>query len=190
MLIAINYARSIVTSIFFLKKVNSCITAQVNATFLLKVCGKGFCHRQSLITHSTLHTGIKPFQCESCGSSFSCIGNLLKHRKTRADTCGLLALTTHRVKHPSTKLKVRINTPANSRLKTIQKQKLLKQKLEALDKQQEQCGKSEEMVSELKLCQLLLCLLVRSRCCTKLLCGLLEKSRIVTAASSKSMDRI
>lgn len=71
-----------------------------------------------MITHSTLHTGIKPFQCENCGSSFSCIGNLIKHRKTHADTCGLIPLTTHRVEHPATKLKIKINTPANARLKS------------------------------------------------------------------------
>lgn len=74
-----------------------------------------------MITHSTLHTGIKPFQCENCGNAFSCIGNLIKHRRTHADTCGLIPLTTHRVEHPATKLKVRINTPANVRLKNTKK---------------------------------------------------------------------
>lgn len=98
-----------------------------------QVCGKGFCHRQSLITHSTLHTGIKPFQCENCGSSFSCVGNLIKHRRTHSDTCGLIPLTTHRVKNPTTKMKIKINTPANSRLKAIEKENKIKQKLATLD---------------------------------------------------------
>lgn len=89
------------------------------------MCNKGFCHRQSLVTHSTLHTGIKPYQCESCYNSFSCVGNLLKHRKTHADTCGKIPLTTHRVKHPATKLKVQVNTPATIKIKTTKKQKQL-----------------------------------------------------------------
>lgn len=36
-----------------------------------------------------MHTGIKPYQCEGCTSRFSCIGNLIKHRRTRPETCGL-----------------------------------------------------------------------------------------------------
>lgn len=87
------------------------------------MCNKGFCHRQSLVTHSTLHTGIKPYQCESCYNSFSCVGNLLKHRKTHAETCGKIPLTTHRVKHPATKLKVQVNTPATIKIKTTKKRK-------------------------------------------------------------------
>ncbi|XP_018579470.1 zinc finger protein 62 homolog [Anoplophora glabripennis] len=101
--------------------------------FVCDVCGKGFCHRQSLITHSTVHTGIKPYQCEGCGKSFSCVGNLLKHRKSHADTCGLLPLTTHRVQNPSTKIKVKINTPLTSKLKEVQRNKELQEKLAKLD---------------------------------------------------------
>lgn len=97
------------------------------------MCEKGFCHRQSLITHSTVHTGIKPFQCENCGNSFSCIGNLLKHRRTHPDTCGMIPLTTHTVKHPPTKLKVKINTPATSRLKIKDKQKEMEEKIAAIE---------------------------------------------------------
>lgn len=41
------------------------------------------------MTHSSLHTGIKPYQCQCCGNQFSCIGNLIKHRKIRPQTCGL-----------------------------------------------------------------------------------------------------
>ncbi|XP_057650889.1 zinc finger protein 91-like isoform X1 [Diorhabda carinulata] len=101
--------------------------------FVCEVCGKGFCHRQSLITHISLHTGIKPYQCEGCGKSFSCVGNLLKHRRTHADTCGAIPMTSHRVQNPSTKIKVRINTPASSKLKRMQMKRELEEKLANLD---------------------------------------------------------
>ncbi|KAK5639820.1 hypothetical protein RI129_010631 [Pyrocoelia pectoralis] len=97
--------------------------------FVCNVCGKGFCHRQSLITHSSLHTGVKPYQCENCGGSFSCVGNLIKHRQTHADTCGSIPLTNHRVNNPSTKLKVKINTPITSKIKLIKKEKEILEKL-------------------------------------------------------------
>ncbi|KAF5288068.1 hypothetical protein FQR65_LT12118 [Abscondita terminalis] len=97
--------------------------------FVCNVCGKGFCHRQSLITHSTLHTGIKPYQCENCSNSFSCVGNLIKHRRTHADTCGSIPLTSHRVINPTTKMKVKLNTPITSKLKTMRKEKEKEDKL-------------------------------------------------------------
>lgn len=37
---------------------------------------------------SALHTGIKRFECSSCGSRFSCISNLLAHKKSRKNACG------------------------------------------------------------------------------------------------------
>ncbi|CAG9858197.1 unnamed protein product [Phyllotreta striolata] len=114
--------------------------------FVCDVCGKGFCHRQSLITHISVHTGIKPYQCEGCGKSFSCVGNLLKHRRTHSDTCGALPMTSHRVQNPSTKIKVRINTPASSKLKRIQMMKDLERKFAVLEKDDmEECktGDSE-----------------------------------------------
>lgn len=74
------------------------------------ICNKSFSHRESLVTHSSVHTGIKPYICECneiaqniqswiklcvwslgecCSSQFSCVGNLIKHRKARPETCGL-----------------------------------------------------------------------------------------------------
>lgn len=40
------------------------------------------------MTHSTIHTNLKPYACANCKRTFSCIGNLIKHRKVRPDTCG------------------------------------------------------------------------------------------------------
>lgn len=54
-----------------------------------KVCNKEFAHRESLVTHSSLHTGVKPYICECCGQKFSCVGNLIKHRRVRPQSCGL-----------------------------------------------------------------------------------------------------
>lgn len=46
-----------------------------------------------MITHSSIHTKIKPHECENCAQTFSCIGNLIKHRKIRPETCGLPKFT-------------------------------------------------------------------------------------------------
>lgn len=46
----------------------------------------------------------------------------MKHRKTHTD-CGLIPLTTHRVVNPLTKMKVKVNTPANSKLRETEKQR-------------------------------------------------------------------
>ncbi|CAG9816241.1 unnamed protein product [Phaedon cochleariae] len=103
--------------------------------FVCDICSKGFCHRQSLITHISVHTGIKPYQCEGCGKSFSCISNLLKHRKSHKTTCGTLPMTSHRVKNPATKIKLRINTPESSKLKRAQMKKELEMKFAELDEE-------------------------------------------------------
>lgn len=116
------------------KIVKICLIYIIIKPVLFQVCGKGFSYRQSLITHSTLHTGIKPYQCENCGNSFSCVGNLLKHRKWHPDTCGSVPSTTHRMNNPSTKIKVKVNTPSSSRLlKLSKKDKEIKEKLNVLE---------------------------------------------------------
>lgn len=83
--------------------------------------------------------------CENCGHSFSCVGNLLKHRKTHADTCGQTPLTTNSVRNPQTKIKVLINTPESSRLKTYSLKLEKKLKLEQLIQKKQQ---TEEFKSE------------------------------------------
>lgn len=41
------------------------------------------------MTHASIHTGIKRIECKCCGARFSCHSNLIKHRRARADSCGL-----------------------------------------------------------------------------------------------------
>lgn len=56
----------------------------------MQFCEKAFSYRESLLTHLSLHTGVKRFMCQACGNRFSCISNLQAHRKTHRNTCGLL----------------------------------------------------------------------------------------------------
>jgi len=57
-----------------------------------QLCPKEYPYRESLLTHMTVHTGIKRFLCNNCGKRFTCISNLQAHRKVQADTCGQLPL--------------------------------------------------------------------------------------------------
>ncbi|KAG5895453.1 hypothetical protein JTB14_001329 [Gonioctena quinquepunctata] len=122
--------------------------------YICNVCGKGFCHRQSLVTHISLHTGIKPYQCEGCGKSFSCVGNLLKHRRSHAESCGSVPMTSHRVQNPSTKIKVKINTPDSTKLKRARMKDELEKKFAKLNVEQEFkgniSGKEEKMDGEME----------------------------------------
>lgn len=78
--------------------------------FTCQVCQKGFVYRESLVTHSTIHTG-RPYLCSCCGRTFSCIGNLLKHKRRKPDTCGSEAHMDVKMVAPrsSTRSKERIN---------------------------------------------------------------------------------
>lgn len=49
------------------------------------------------MTHSSIHTKIKPYSCENCHQTFSCVGNLIKHRKIRPDTCGAPQFTNKKI---------------------------------------------------------------------------------------------
>lgn len=43
------------------------------------ICGKLFSYKTHLIRHLCIHSGIRPFKCEYCGSDFTQRGGLMKH---------------------------------------------------------------------------------------------------------------
>ncbi|XP_055593163.1 zinc finger protein 665-like isoform X5 [Uranotaenia lowii] len=53
-------------------------------------CPKRFSHRESYMTHISTHTGVKRYMCSGCGSRFSCVSGVKCHRKSHANTCGLI----------------------------------------------------------------------------------------------------
>ncbi|XP_055849283.1 zinc finger protein 665 [Episyrphus balteatus] len=70
--------------------------------FKCELCPKAYPYRESLLTHMTVHTGLKRYACNGCSKRFTCISNLQAHRKVYADTCGLQPLNSK----PSTYLGV------------------------------------------------------------------------------------
>lgn len=73
-----------------------------NKPFKCELCPKAYPYRESLLTHMTVHTGLKRYSCNGCSKRFTCISNLQAHRKVYADTCGLQPLNSK----PSTYLGV------------------------------------------------------------------------------------
>ncbi|KFO60868.1 Zinc finger protein interacting with ribonucleoprotein K, partial [Corvus brachyrhynchos] len=48
-------------------------------------CGKSFSQSSSLLTHSWVHTGERPYKCEECEKSFSRTSSLIRHQRIHTE---------------------------------------------------------------------------------------------------------
>ncbi|EDO17209.1 hypothetical protein Kpol_1035p22 [Vanderwaltozyma polyspora DSM 70294] len=51
---------------------------------LWKDCGHKFTQRQKILRHIRVHSGFKPFKCESCNKTFASEENLIQHKRTHS----------------------------------------------------------------------------------------------------------
>jgi len=57
------------------------VSAEGEATFPCKICGKRFFWKQNRTTHMRLHTDHRPCKCSTCGKAFKWWSSLKAHRK-------------------------------------------------------------------------------------------------------------
>ena len=54
----------------------------MTTAFTCSICNKRLSSKQSLVEHTTLHTGEMPFKCGSCGAQFRFSSQASKHNQT------------------------------------------------------------------------------------------------------------
>lgn len=75
-------------------KTRKCIgTKKPEKSFFCKICPFETTQKYTILSHSNIHTGRKPYKCHFCGVCFANIGTLHRHRQRHAKqtslTCGV-----------------------------------------------------------------------------------------------------